>query len=224
MDPTALRSQLRARARPETVHTAATEEAQEPSYADASYWNDRYAKKDDAFEWLCGWEQLAPLWRRRVTNATRVLHAGCGTSLVGADLGAVNVDISLECIDAMRKARPDGDWRVADCLALPFADDSFDAVLDKGTLDAFCCDRDATAAATHAETYVRGAFRVLRPGGALGVVHRRYDPECAQPGRPRLRAAEAQKAAPFVAGSAPRGARRLRDAPPRPDAGRGRGT
>ena len=169
MDPTALRSQLRARARPETVHTAATEEAQEPSYADASYWNDRYAKKDDAFEWLCGWEQLAPLWRRRVTNATRVLHAGCGTSLVGADLGAVNVDISLECIDAMRKARPDGGWRVAACLALPFADDSFDAVLDKGTLDAFCCDRDATAAATHAETYVRGAFRVLRPGGALFV-------------------------------------------------------
>ena len=52
MDPIALRSQLRARARPETVHTS-TEDDQKPSYADASYWNDRYAKKDDAFEWLC---------------------------------------------------------------------------------------------------------------------------------------------------------------------------
>ena len=181
MDPIALRSQLRARARPETVHTS-TEDDQKPSYADASYWNDRYAKKDDAFEWLCGWEQLEPLWWRRVTNATRVLHAGCGTSLVGADLGAVNVDVSPECIDAMRKARPDGDWRVADCLALPFADDSFDAVLDKGTLDAFCCDRDATAAATHGRAFYGAVARCRRPKQAV------FRHKGTREGYPRLRA------------------------------------
>ena len=139
------------------------------SYADASYWHDRYATQDAAFEWLCGWRPLAPLWRRRV-GAARVLHAGCGTSTVGADLGAVNVDVAPECVEAMRRRRPDGDWRVADCLDLPFAHNSFDAVLDKGTLDAFCCDRDAKQAARRAEQYGRGVFRVLRPGGVLFVV------------------------------------------------------
>ena len=89
---------------------------------------------------------------------------------VGADLGAVNVDVAPECVEAMRRRRPDGDWRVADCLDLPFAPNSFDAVLDKGTLDAFCCDRDAKQAARRAEQYVRGVFRVLRPGGVLFVV------------------------------------------------------
>ena len=169
MDPTALSAQLRRRARPETVHTSEDLQPKE-SYADASYWHDRYAKRDAAFEWLCGWRQLAPLWRRRVGRARRILHAGCGTSTVGADLGAVNVDVAPECVEAMRRRRPDGDWRVADCLDLPFSQNSFDAVLDKGTLDAFCCDRDAKQAARRAEQYVRGVFRVLRPGGVLFVV------------------------------------------------------
>ena len=170
MDPAALSAQLRRRARPETVHTSDDLQQNQESYADASYWHDRYATQDAAFEWLCGWRQLAPLWRRRVGAARRVLHAGCGTSTVGADLGAVNVDVAPECVEAMRRRRPDGDWRVADCLDLPFAQNSFDAVLDKGTLDAFCCDRDAKQAARRAEQYVRGVFRVLRPGGVLFVV------------------------------------------------------
>ena len=124
MDPTALSAQLRRRARPETVHTSDDLQQNQESYADASYWHDRYAKQDAAFEWLCGWRPLAPLWRDARRGRRRsgpVLHAGTATSTVGADLGAVNVDVAPECVEAMRRRRPDGDWRVADCLDLPFA-------------------------------------------------------------------------------------------------------
>ena len=109
MDPTELSTQLRRRARPETVHTGDDLQQNQESYADASYWHDRYATQDAAFEWLCGWRPLAPLWRRRVGAARRVLHAGCGTSAVGVELGAVNVDVAPECVEAMRRRRPDGD-------------------------------------------------------------------------------------------------------------------
>ena len=61
MDPAALSAQLRQRARPETVHTSDDLQQNQESYADASYWHDRYAKQDAAFEWLCGWRPLAPL-------------------------------------------------------------------------------------------------------------------------------------------------------------------
>ena len=64
----------------------------------------------------------------------------------------------------MRRRRPDGDWR----RRLPgpaLRPNSLDAVaLDKGTLDAFCCDRDAKQAARRAEQ--RRPGRVLRAASA----------------------------------------------------------
>lgn len=67
----------------------------------------------------------------------------------------------------MREKYPDVEWVAGDCTDLEFRAATFDAVLDKGTLDALCCD--AAAAKTTGRRYVAECFRVLRPGGVLFV-------------------------------------------------------
>ena len=56
----------------------------------------------------------------------------------------VNIDISSVVIHQMRersaKSRPHLCYQVADCTEMPeFADNSFDVVIDKSTIDAILC-------------------------------------------------------------------------------------
>ena len=69
---------------------------------------------------------------------TRVLDVGCGTGqltrALAEKLGGANVsavDTSEPFIEACRRRVPDADVRVARAEALPFEDDSFDAVLSQ---------------------------------------------------------------------------------------------
>lgn len=66
----------------------------------------------------------------------------------------------------------------ADALELPFADGSFDAVLDKGTLDGLLCRSEGDARAMIAE-----AHRVLPPGGVFLQVRALFPPVTARPPR-----------------------------------------
>ena len=71
--------------------------------------------------------------------------------------------------DAAAGANPNGGslrFVVADARSLPFPDDSFDVILDKGCLDCFI---SGTGAADVGK-YLREAARVLRPGGALLLI------------------------------------------------------
>jgi len=80
----------------------------------------------------------------------RVLHVGCGNSLMGVEIQlqfkdrvhVVNSDVSPSVIDGMRKLYPEFEWIVDDASQLPVDGgilSTFDIVLDKGTLDLFCC-------------------------------------------------------------------------------------
>ena len=83
--------------------------------------------------------QHAPLWEAMldatgVADGTRVLDAGCGgggASVLAGGRGAVvsGLDASGPLLEVARGRVPQGDFRVGDLEALPFADGSFDAVI-----------------------------------------------------------------------------------------------
>jgi SAM-dependent methyltransferase len=154
-DPSSLSAQLRDSA---------------PAYASPDYWDGRYASRPDAFEWYHPWTDLAPLVAPFCDPSETALHIGCGTSPMSAELGSafatvVNIDISPVVIRTMRQRfsdRANVEWIEMDCAEMRFLDESFDAVFDKGTMDALlCCGSGGNLVAdTVAEVH-----RVLRPGG-----------------------------------------------------------
>jgi ubiquinone/menaquinone biosynthesis C-methylase UbiE len=99
---------------------------------------------------------------------SRVLDVACGTGHVALEAArafcdVVGIDYVPSLLDtARRRAEAEGlavEFRVGDAEALPFADDSFDAVLSAiGVM--FTADHDRAAAEL---------VRVTRPGGRLGL-------------------------------------------------------
>src|SRR5258706_15001265 len=74
---------------------------------------------------------------RPIGASDRILDLGCGTGAVarvlrerlGGAASIVGVDPSPPMIEKARSIEPELDWRVADAIALPFADGSFGLVL-----------------------------------------------------------------------------------------------
>lgn len=103
-----------------------------------------------------------------------MLHVGCGTSEVGPKLASepglrgahvTDADSSPSAVRIM-KARHVGldnyACHRADALNLPFAEGRFDAVVDKGTLDALLCRSVEGAQGMASEVH-----RVLAKGGVF---------------------------------------------------------
>jgi len=101
-----------------------------------------------------------------------VLVVGCGTSCLSEELqgrgyDVSSVDISEVAIEQMRRKRGDMDWQVADVSELPFNDDSFDAVIDKGTGDSLFFGSHASQRQSMCTTMWKEAVRVLNRQGTF---------------------------------------------------------
>mmetsp|Transcript_47991 Transcript_47991/g.96791 ORF Transcript_47991/g.96791 Transcript_47991/m.96791 type:complete len:140 (+) Transcript_47991:185-604(+) len=75
---------------------------------------------------------------------------------------AVHLDGSPALVEELRRRRPALRFELADARALPFGDGTFDAVAEKGLLDALLLSSLSDATQAAAEMH-----RVLRPGGSL---------------------------------------------------------
>eukprot|EP00445_Apocalathium_hangoei_P067107 CAMPEP_0204115346 /NCGR_PEP_ID=MMETSP0361-20130328/4779_1 /ASSEMBLY_ACC=CAM_ASM_000343 /TAXON_ID=268821 /ORGANISM="Scrippsiella Hangoei, Strain SHTV-5" /LENGTH=316 /DNA_ID=CAMNT_0051066001 /DNA_START=413 /DNA_END=1363 /DNA_ORIENTATION=- len=146
------------------------------------------------FEWFCGYDMMQPFVQEFVEPALaeartagrlpRLLVAGCGNSRLGCelydDLAAPvigppkvdiwNVDYAAAAVEASAVLGNGRQMRhvVGDLTALEpdvFEAGSFDAVVDKGTLDALFCAGVRVPLAAAAELR-----RVLRVGGRVFVV------------------------------------------------------
>uniref|UniRef100_M4CGV0 Methyltransferase type 11 domain-containing protein n=1 Tax=Brassica campestris TaxID=3711 RepID=M4CGV0_BRACM len=115
------------------------------NYGDAHYWDARYVQDALSFDWYQRYSSLRPFVRNFVPTSSRVLMVGCGNSLMSEDMvkdgyeDIVNVDISSVAIEMMQTkyaSVPQLKYMQMDVRDMSyFADDSFDTVIDKGTLD-----------------------------------------------------------------------------------------
>jgi SAM-dependent methyltransferase len=121
-----------------------------------------------ANDWACLFEHysfaaLLPLSvRLGVGPGTNLLDIACGSGLAvrfAADAGAVvaGIDAATELVDIARERAPGADVRVGTMFELPWADATFDAAWAINGIWGGC------------EAALIEAFRVLRPGGRIGV-------------------------------------------------------
>eukprot|EP00752_Nemacystus_decipiens_P009103 g8127.t1 len=157
-------------------------------FGDLSFWEAQYSsqfasqEKLTPFEWFLPYESdrdgegglreyLLPFLESMPT-CSRLLHVGCGTSDMGPKL-ALEPSLSLHVTDAdnspsavriMKQRYHDLENYAAseaDVLNLNFPDGTFDAIVDKGTLDALLC-----GSVDDAREMVTEMHRVLAAGGA----------------------------------------------------------
>ena len=155
-----------------------------------TYWDDMYAVTGtaaddglpaDEYSWYCGFAELAPFFAELVPDrAARLLVPGVGNDATVAalyDAGWTRLTAFDYSAGAIERLRPLIGERaialhVADARALPFETASFDAVLDKGALDAI-----GIGGAADLQRAVDELGRVVTPGGVVVAVSRALEPD-----------------------------------------------
>jgi SAM-dependent methyltransferase len=121
-----------------------------------------------ARDWACLFEHYAldviqAIYPRvGVEPGTSVLDIACGSGLavrIADGLGATTagIDAAADLIEIARDRTPASDLRIGTMFELPWQDDSFDAVVSINGIWGDC------------EAALVEAFRVLRPGGRIGI-------------------------------------------------------
>jgi SAM-dependent methyltransferase len=121
-----------------------------------------------ANDWSCLYEHysidvlMAVFGRLEIGPTTALLDIACGSGLavrIADGMGATvsGIDASEELVAIARVRAPGADLRIGSMFALPWADEAFDTVMSINGIWGGC------------EAALAEAFRVLRPGGRLGI-------------------------------------------------------
>ncbi|XP_010269735.1 PREDICTED: methyltransferase-like protein 13 [Nelumbo nucifera] len=147
------------------------------NYGDALYWNSRYLQEAGSFDWYQRYTALRPFVRKYIPTSSRVLMVGCGNAVMSEDMvkdgyeDIMNIDISSVAIDMMKRKYeyiPQLKYMQMDARDMSFfPDESFDSVLDKGTLDSLMCSNNAQISAAQ---MLGEVSRLLKPGGVYMLI------------------------------------------------------
>lgn len=147
------------------------------NYGDALYWDARYIQEGGSFDWYQRYSALRPFVRKYIPTSSRVLMVGCGNAVMSEDMvkdgyeDIMNIDISSVAIDMMRRKYehiPQLKYLQMDVKDMSFfPDESFDAVVDKGTLDSLMCGASAPISAAQ---MLGEVSRLLKPGGIYMLI------------------------------------------------------
>jgi len=138
------------------------------------YWEKFFTKRNVPFEWYGEYTDLCHVLHKYIKRSNKVLMAGCGNSRLSEDLydagfnNIDNVDISAVVIrqmtDRNKSKRPNMHFLQMDLLKMSFEDNTFDSVIDKGTLDAIMAD-DSTGTTEKVTAIIAEIRRVLKNSG-----------------------------------------------------------
>ncbi|MCL7024956.1 hypothetical protein MKW94_000016 [Papaver nudicaule] len=147
------------------------------AYGEPSYWDHRYTQDPGPFDWYQKYPALSPLLHLYIPLQNRVLVIGCGNAAISEDMAKdgfediVNIDISSVVIEAMQTKYQDIpalkyiQMDVRDMSG--FESGSFDAVLDKGTLDSIMCGHSSQE---NASKMLEEVGRVLKDSGVYILI------------------------------------------------------
>ncbi|PWA03447.1 hypothetical protein BB558_000381 [Smittium angustum] len=152
-------------------------------YSTKVYWDERYSKTDHnvVFDWFKTYSEIKGLVNSAIPNKqAKILMLGCGNSSLSEDMyndgyhNIVNIDFSEVVITQMQERCKDTpmQWQVMDILDLKYPDNEFDAIIDKGTMDALMCEKGdvwdpSQELIATVKKEVDGAERVLKPSGVF---------------------------------------------------------
>lgn len=112
------------------------------------YWDKFFKEYKDSFEWYGDYDDIKSILLPLIKPEDKLLIIGCGNSTLSVDLydngfyNNVNIDISKVAINQMiTKYKTNGIrdkliFESMDMLEMKYPDESFNVVIDKGTLDA----------------------------------------------------------------------------------------
>jgi Methyltransferase domain len=165
--------------------------AQIDDFRSPQFWKQFFeARGGKSFEWYGEWQSFANNFTKLVNDrSARILILGCGNSRMSEQLyqagysAITNVDFDAGVIDEMKRKHakncPDMKWITLDVTKMKpsdqsagkegdgIADESFDVVLDKGTMDAMFTDDKNPAVVESIDKMLSEVHRVLVPKKGL---------------------------------------------------------
>ncbi|KAI4892567.1 hypothetical protein NFI96_024732 [Prochilodus magdalenae] len=141
-------------------------------FSSADYWERFFRKRGEkAFEWYGDYNSLCGVLHKYIKPKDKVLVVGCGNSELSEQLYDVgyrhltNIDISETVVSHMNQRnaqrRPDLIFKQVDATQTGYESGSYQAALDKGTLDAMASEEEGALAGRMLAEVVR----VLSVGG-----------------------------------------------------------
>lgn len=141
-------------------------------FSSAEYWERFFRKRGEkAFEWYGDYNSLCGVLHKYIKPKDKVLVVGCGNSELSEQLYDVgyhnltNIDISETVVSHMNQRnaqrRPDLTFQQVDATQTGYENGSYQAALDKGTLDAMASEEEGALAGR----MLAEVARVLTVGG-----------------------------------------------------------
>ncbi|KAL3621211.1 hypothetical protein CASFOL_036123 [Castilleja foliolosa] len=149
-------------------------------YLDPHYWDRRFAQEEH-YEWFKDYSHFRHLILQHIKPSAAVLEIGCGNSQLCVELYKDGIT-ELTCIDLSSVAVEKMKQRLAsngcneikvleaDMLDLPFEDECFDVVIEKGTMDVLFVDsgdpwNPEPVTVSKVMAMLGNVHRVLKPHG-----------------------------------------------------------
>ncbi|KAI5661004.1 hypothetical protein M9H77_20327 [Catharanthus roseus] len=150
------------------------------AYLDPQYWDERFAQEDH-YEWFKDYTHFRHLILQHMKPHSSVLELGCGNSQLCEELykdGITEltcIDLSAVAVEKMKRKLLSKGYQeiralVADMLDLPFGNESFDVIVEKGTMDVLFVDsgdpwNPKPETVEKVMAMLQQAHRVLKPDG-----------------------------------------------------------
>lgn len=148
-------------------------------YGKGEYWDDRYSRDPEPFDWYQRWAGLKDIFTQYLQPQHLILNVGAGNSRLSEEMfddnytNITNIDISATVVNAMKEKYADRQgmsYQQQDVRSMDtFADGSFDCVIDKGTMDSVLCGEGSTH---NCQKALQNIARVLNTNGVfISVSH-----------------------------------------------------